>query len=115
MKIETKEIYKCDFCNKLYQIKRFAEKHEKQCSRNPENNRPCFKCQFLEKKNSVIRNPDYFNDDEIKVSVLSCSAKNIFLFPPKVEIKENQYDLLDGGNEPMPKECSDFKICSYLN
>jgi len=54
MKIETKEIYKCEHCNKLYQIKSKCLEHEKTCSKNPDNQRACFGCRHLEKKNYTI-------------------------------------------------------------
>jgi len=50
MKTEYKEIYKCDYCNKLYQIKSYAIKHEKICQKNPINYRPCLSCEYLIKK-----------------------------------------------------------------
>jgi ATP-binding cassette subfamily D (ALD) protein 3 len=63
MKVEIKEIYKCDFCNKLYQVKRFAEYHEKGCSKNPENERPCFNCHNMEKRETEITG-NYYNGSE---------------------------------------------------
>lgn len=51
---QTKEIYKCEHCRKLYQIKRFTELHEKMCNKNPENQRACFTCKFLEKKETAL-------------------------------------------------------------
>jgi len=51
MKIITKEIYKCDHCNKCYQIKSACERHETLCNKNPNNHRPCFECNKLTKKN----------------------------------------------------------------
>lgn len=55
MIIQTKEIYKCEYCRKIYQIKRFAESHEKMCKKNPENNRACFGCNFLQKKEVEVK------------------------------------------------------------
>jgi len=104
MKIEIKEIYKCDHCKKLYQIKNAAIKHEKSCSKNPENNRPCFNCSYLEKSKTVVYSNYYGEEWERSVDLLFCASKKIFLFPPKVEIKGNQYET-DEPNEPMPKQC----------
>lgn len=44
------ECYKCEYCRKFYQIKRFAENHEKSCKKNPANDRACFGCKYLNKK-----------------------------------------------------------------
>ena len=54
MKTETKEIYKCEHCNKLYQLKNWCLVHEKACSKNPDNDRACFGCQYLTKQNETI-------------------------------------------------------------
>lgn len=111
MKTETKEIYKCDHCNKLYQRKHACILHEKYCSRNPDIERACFNgCAHLHKQ--VV---DYYSDTgygEIheELNLLHCKHKNIYLYPPKSEAKKNWFEL--GGediNEPMPKECNDFK------
>jgi hypothetical protein len=114
MKIETKEIYKCEFCNKLYQLKHFAAKHEKICTKNPENKRACFGCKHLKKKQTII-----YHDSPIggsidqPVSILFCKKKSIYVYPPRVEIKKNMYELGDDSNEPMPKECSEFSEVDY--
>ena len=104
MKIEIKEIYKCEYCNKLYQLKHFCEKHEKICKKNPENDRPCFSCVHLSKKDVVVY--EYCGDIEHKVnlSCLHCDKKEVFLHTPQNEIKGNALEL-GGDNLPMPKEC----------
>ena len=104
MKIEIKEMYKCEYCNKLYQLKHFCEKHEKICKKNPENDRPCFSCVHLSKKDVVFY--EYCGDIEHKVnlSCLYCEKKEVFLHTPQNEIKGNALELGE-GNLPMPKEC----------
>jgi hypothetical protein len=106
MKTETKEVYKCDFCKKMYQRKNACANHEVSCSKNPENNRACFGCPHLVKKTTQIYIDGYDGfETEQDIELLFCEAKDIFLYPPKVEIKKNSYDLGDDLNEPMPKEC----------
>ena len=104
MKVETKEIYKCEHCNKLYQLKHFCEKHEKACKKNPKNDRPCFRCVHLTKKD--IEHYYFVGDRDIKVnfSCLYCDKRKVFLHTPQNEIKGNALDLGD-ENLPMPKEC----------
>jgi len=112
MKTEIKEIYKCDHCNKLYQIKSFAIKHEERCSKNPENFRACFGCEHLGKKDAKVHTgyDDYFSCEPIYEfkTLLFCSKKNTFLYPPISEHKGNVYSEFDDDsqqNNPMPKEC----------
>lgn len=101
---ETKEVYKCEYCRKLYQIKRFAIYHESICSKNPANDRPCFNCQ-----NMTTENYEYGDDGEgyrtKNLNLFFCNAKQIFIHTPKNEIKKNAFELGDSENNPMPKEC----------
>ena len=111
MKTETKEIYKCDFCKKLYQIRRFAELHEKFCSKNPDNDRKCFWCKYFKKKKVVIycdsSNGEY--DFERNLELFYCDKIDSFIYPPKVEHKGNSFDLNDDSNEPMRRECDEYE------
>lgn len=109
MKIETKEIYKCEFCNKLYQLKHFAAKHEELCTKNPENKRACFGCSHLEKKQTTIYHDSPLGGEIVQqVHILFCNKKQMYVYPPRVQVKKNMYDLGNDLNEPMPKVCSDF-------
>lgn len=106
MKIETKEIYKCDFCKKLYQVKRFAEQHERVCFSNPQNLRPCNNCEHLVKKSTTITtNYNYDGSEQNRnLNLFYCNSKKSFLYTPKNEIKNNQFEL-EESNIPMPKIC----------
>ena len=118
MKTETREIYKCEHCNKLYQRKSFAIKHEIACSKNPENKRACLDgCEFLTKKDTkvYIGIEDCHSGEPIyeSRSLCYCSKKEVFLYPPKVEHKGNAYTEFydeEKENNPMPIECKDFKF-----
>lgn len=103
MKTEIREIYKCDYCNKLYQIKRYCIKHEQRCKMNPENDRPCFGCKYLVNKEVDI---DYGYHDTIKANLLYCEKIKRHLYPPQVEHKGNQIEIDE--NDPMPKKCGFF-------
>jgi hypothetical protein len=112
VKIETREIYKCDFCNKLYQRKNAAIKHEAACNFNPANFRACFGCHFMNKKKVEL----YFNNNEAEErEILHCDKLKIFLYPPKTERKGNAHDLGDEINMPMPKECNHRKLSYAIN
>ena len=112
MIIKTIEIYKCEFCKKLYQRKNFAEKHEKICTKNPRNFRPCFWCTHLKKKNFEHWYDTYCGEGKEILSLLHCDKIDSFLYPPRVEEKGNFYDLGDTENNPMPIAC-DQKSYDY--
>ena len=105
MKIETREVYKCEFCRKLYQIKKWAVIHEDGCRKNPKNWRACHGCPFLEKIEADYWHDTYFGEDVMKVRVLHCSEKEVYIYPPIVEAKGNLLDFGDKPNEPMPMQC----------
>jgi hypothetical protein len=113
MKTEIKTIYKCDFCNKLYQRKNSAEYHERICNKNPSNQRPCYGCSYLEKKEASITIGYSYDGDEIlkKVQIFHCKFRNVFLHTPKNEIKGNVFDVDE--NYPMPITCSDKKVFTF--
>lgn len=107
---KTQEIYRCEHCKKYYLSKYFAERHELMCKMNPVNFRPCFECKFLinkyqtESVDSMYEDGRY-KEDEITYKLLFCEKKEMFLYPPKVEIKGNSIELAYDENNPMPKEC----------
>lgn len=103
-------IYKCEFCKKIYQKRKWAEKHELRCKKNPVNDRPCFHCNHLVMKDTEICE-DNFNPDapEELYNLFYCTKKKLFLYPPSVGYKNNAYDLGDDCNEPMPLTC-DFSF-----
>jgi hypothetical protein len=106
MIIETKEIYKCEYCRKIYQRKNFAELHEVICKKNPLNNRACFGCKFLLKKETTIYvDHPVMGEFTYKKDLLFCNKKRIYVYPPIVEYKGNAVDLGNEFNETMPKKC----------
>ena len=112
MIIETKEIYKCEFCRKLYQRKHFAEKHEAICHKNPATHRICYDCTHLTTRGVDDDSEDYgydYDSGSRNVNVFFCNKLNIGVFPAKVEIKENALILSDFENEPMKKECKFYE------
>lgn len=119
MKEETKTIYKCEYCNKLYQRKDACIKHESYCFKNPEAKRACYNCIHLEKKKTSVYHDQYDgSQSEEVVELFHCAVKDIFLHPPKVEAKKNAKEISE-ENLPMPKECDiknaeDDKIARLL-
>lgn len=106
MIVETKKIYKCEHCNKLYQIKNACISHEKSCYKNPQNDRACFICIHLKKKVEKIYYDDFLHEShEKEVKLFHCDQIHSFLCPPKVEHKRNAFDTSSESNIPMKKEC----------
>jgi len=114
MKIETREVYKCEFCNKLYQIKGYCEKHEVVCTHNPNNQRDCFNCGYIEKRKHTIYFDTGYGESKRVVEILYCDKIKSFLYPPKVEHKGNAYELGDELNDPMPMNC-EFRNSDITN
>lgn len=108
MIVETKEVYKCEYCRKLYQVKSAAARHELMCAKNPVNDRVCFGCGYLSKKEISIDSDDDYGGPDL-LNLLWCSKINSFLYPPQVEIKNTYYDLGDESNEPMRTECEHYE------
>lgn len=110
MKTVKKNMYQCEHCQKWYHRRHACEIHEKGCSSNPENRRPCFDCIYLDKKNKTIyHHHPYLGEIEEDVKILHCSKLDKFIHPPKVEAKGNAFELGDEFNEPMPKSCEESK------
>lgn len=106
MKTETKEIYKCDFCRRLYQIKGAAIKHEIRCGKNPANHTACFGCANLTKKTIDIYSDRWDGGEIVRdVSVFFCKVKQICMHHPISRHKKTVFDLGDFENEQMPIEC----------
>ena len=108
--IKNATIYKCDFCNRRYERKHFAIKHEIKCSSNPDNWRACQDYTFLEFESATIHTDNYYGEEKFIIDIFKCTKKNVFIYPPKVEHKKN-YFLQEGINNsdieniPMPKKC----------
>jgi len=116
MIIKTKEVYYCQYCKKHGLNKKQMEYHETICVKNPINDRPCFHCENLDKKETEIYG-QYFDGSEWsrKLDLLYCKVNECFLFTPKNQIKGNQFDLGDENNEPMPKECKIYNSIKKVN
>ena len=102
MEEKLKRIYRCDYCRKIYQVKAWAVVHEKRCYNNPENDRPCFSCESLEKRKTTV----WFEDQENKWSLFFCKESGEFLIPP-ISAHRGKCCVLDSDlvNVLMPKKC----------
>ena len=117
MKTETKEIYKCDHCNKLYQRKHACISHEPKCRKNPLNIPKCVGCKYLTEVDiEYQRHYETFGDCELSSSsAFRCEKKDVFMYHPIVELGE--YGVPDysefEGNEieqhRMPTSCEEWE------
>lgn len=102
---EISKAFRCEFCGKLYELKHACEKHEKACSKNPDNFRPCQECIYSKKKTL-----DLAHQDRRQVDVLFCHKYEHGLIPPKAEHRGKRYDLDGYQNKPMPSKCEGQRL-----
>jgi len=105
---ENVTLYYCDFCKKELKRKHAMEKHELLCFNNPINDRPCFHCNHLEKKEVDHYIDTGYGEHKMVLNLFHCKLKNLFLYTHKNEFKKNYYDLGDDFNEPMPIKCAEL-------
>lgn len=108
MKKRTITVFNCDHCNKLYQRERACKIHERDCGKNPANNRACYDCHNLRKiKQTILEDNWQGYEEERIVEAFYCEAKRIALYPPKIENRNDGrfYDFGSYSNEPMQKQC----------
>jgi hypothetical protein len=102
-------VYKCDYCGKTLLIKSAMGKHEKWCSKNPENARLCYECAFL---HPILFEDSYDawdGEHEIKRRGFRCEKYGMMVYPVSVERRglNREYSTFD-DQEPMRKECAGF-------
>jgi hypothetical protein len=112
VKTETREIYRCDHCKKVYLSKYWCEQHEPCCKKNPDNYQPCMDgCPYIEKKEFMYCYDTFQGEGEYKVNVLYCTKKKEAVCP----FWHNPYEIIfdkdnsEVRNELMPKECQYYK------
>lgn len=112
MKEVVKTMFQCDHCGKWYHREHSARDHESGCHKNPDNFRKCLDgCVHLQKrKTTVYHDHPVLGEQQQTVELFHCAIVDSFLYPPKVERKENAFELGDDLNEPMKKECEFFKF-----
>jgi hypothetical protein len=106
---QTKEVYKCEHCRKMYQRKEACLNHELRCGKNPDNIRACHGCSVLTKVATTVwagYGDMNGNEQERVVDVLFCKKIDCFIHPPSVAIKGNAFEMGNKDNLEMPKSCS---------
>jgi len=105
---ETKEVYKCEYCRKLYQRKGYCVTHELRCNKNPVNFRPCFSCEHLENRTINIQIDSNGYESLKEVKALYCKFYNKNLLPPIGVHRGDCYEFGDELTEAMPLKCEEF-------
>lgn len=102
-------LYSCDFCNIKMQIKNAMIRHEKVCTKNPDNFIACSGCNNCQevKKDILIYNA-YYGEYQREVKSFFCKALEKNMYPPKAQILAFQYPENFEDEIMMPKEC-EFK------
>ena len=117
IEIKNVTIYKCEFCGKIYQRKKYAIKHPKKCRKNPDNKHTCLEyCKYLCKKEIEFTQFDHEGFDyQTKRDALYCEKIKKCVYPFWIKgydscdiyDAKNQIDL---DNEQMP-----FVKCEHYN
>ena len=109
-------VHYCDHCNKKLFREHAMKSHELKCSKNPLNIRACFDCGFCEKV-KIEYSPlaqTFENEDSLNSSCFKCTAKDVYMYPPKVEHGKGLPDVVWYKNEEieqesMPLRCDEYK------
>jgi len=114
MKIQTGvTLYRCDHCNKRYQVKNACEKHERFCGKNPINHHACLTCEHLCKTVEEIEVDEYSNEwntvisKQIKVTTFTCKALDKQLYSFRA-LAKNLVERFGIEGELMPLKCDSY-------
>lgn len=108
MKVLTnKTLYKCEHCNKMYQVGAACKIHEIKCSKNPENTVACSMCDHLKEVDKHVDVDMFYGYTTLKFKGFRCAVKDIGLYPLKAVHKGliAQYPETFEDEEVMPKHC----------
>lgn len=110
--ITNATLYRCEYCNKLYQVGAACKLHEIRCVKNPENISACHCCDFITTRKKSISYDNGYIDVDIERDTFFCSKKNIGLYPPKAFHKGIVAKYPDSfeGEEMMPKQCDLYEF-----
>ena len=108
MKINQETVYRCEHCNKPMFGKGAMSRHEKYCSKNPNNTHKCFEfCKHLE-WNKHYEYDDYGN--QIGHTDMLCNKRNVKMYSYKFEKNIFKPENALDGLERMPLKCKYFEF-----
>ena len=118
MKSRVVTQFSCDFCSKKLFQKAAMQKHEDNCTMNPENAVLCLDCAFCNKEErifhiDVIRGSEavaIFDTEERKFNVYYCSIIKKMVYSIKAERLLDKYPSVFEEQIPMLKECKHFQV-----
>lgn len=114
--IKNTTIYKCEYCSKIYQLKRFADKHHLKCRKNPENISKCsdFCTHLIRDKFEVLKSNCYTEWYE-NISMFKCVKLNKYVKPRWASDIDDHFSSDLPEVEKQPKECDQYEhICCTI-
>ena len=106
MKIETKPVYACEYCNKMSRSKGAMIRHEAACHKNPKNWTKCFDCKYLTME-------DLLNDDGYtRGHQIICKFDGASMAPLRAIRMDFGKEIIDSCDKMMPtleEGCRNFK------
>ena len=106
MKIETKTVYACEYCNKISRSKGAMTNHEAACNKNPANHSKCCLCKYLEVNNFDMNTDDYTHH------YFTCGFDKKSLSPLRAKRMVEGEKIIKSCDRMMPtvgEGCSNFK------
>jgi len=108
---KTKEVYFCEYCNKLYQVKSACIKHEPHCKENPKNKHKCFQfCKHLKRTKGYTGTCDGYDTYVVPTEFL-CEKKDCTMWSYIAERR----DIDHCADERMPLECDCYEEFDFLD
>lgn len=99
-------LYSCDFCNRKMQIKKAMIRHEKVCTKNPENYIACSDCKHCEATTKQFHYQNhYYGDCYKEVKSFKCNALDKIMYPPKIEKTVIDFPENFEDEIVMPSKC----------
>lgn len=112
MKEVKKQVYKCDYCNRLSLSKSGIKAHEKSCRKNPENKTYCYMCEHCEsvKKEYTAYFRMHGGFDRVVDNAPFCSYYDAYLIAPLLA-KKSWFELSD---DEILMPVSANKVCEHF-
>lgn len=115
MKVETKQIFRCDFCKKKMFMQKAMEKHEQFCQKNLANVPACFNCIYLTSSEITEESHSHEVPDFTRKLPFLCSKKDqLIMHTKKSEVLKRPW-IKDLGSELMPSKCHLQKKLNWEN
>ena len=114
MKIkENITVFVCDHCGKKMFRRHAMEKHEIYCGQNPENDRACSYCDYMERREIKYYYDGYDGEHSGKSNGFYCIKIEKYIYPPFIEGSPVFYNHPEQFEDQIPfkKECENLTVC----